>query len=65
MRYLVILVLLSIITSMALALKAMYSSDKNPKRMVKLLMIRVSLSIGLFAVLMLFFRLGWLGNQHL
>ena len=65
MKYLVMAILLCIVISMGLALKAMYSPQKNPTRMVKLLMLRVGLSLGLFLVLMIFFRLGWLSNQHL
>jgi hypothetical protein len=59
MRYVVIAILLLIVASLASAAVFMMRDRGNSKRMVKALAIRVGLSVGLFAFLMLGYWLGW------
>ncbi len=59
MRYLVIVVLVAIVISMASALFFLYrDAGEGKDRMVKALALRVGLSVGLFVFLMVSFKLG-------
>jgi hypothetical protein len=61
MKILVILVLVAIIASLFSALYFLYRDKGHGTRMVKALALRVGLSVGLFAFLMLAYWLGWIG----
>ena len=58
MRYVVILAFVAIVASLASALVFVYRDEGGSRRAVKALTIRVALSIGLFALLMLSYWLG-------
>jgi Protein of unknown function (DUF2909) len=59
MRYVVIVFLLAIVASLGSAIFFMMRDRGGSTRMVKALAIRVGLSVGLFAALMLGYWLGW------
>jgi len=59
-RILVILVLIAIIVSLFSALVFLYRDKGHGTRIVKALALRVALSVGLFAFLMIAYRLGWI-----
>ena len=65
MKILVILVLVAIIASLFSALYFMYRDKGQGNRMWKALALRVALSVGLFAFLMLAYWLGWIGPSGL
>jgi hypothetical protein len=60
-KILVILVLIAILASLFSALVFLYRDKGQGTRMVKALALRVALSVGLFAFLMISYRLGWIG----
>ncbi len=64
-KIIVILVLLAIIVSLFSALVFLYRDKGSGTRIVKALALRVALSVGLFAFLMLSYRLGWIGSTGL
>ena len=61
MRIIVILALVAIVVSLFSALVFLYRDKGRGTRIVKALAIRVGLSVGLFAFLMLSYYLGWIG----
>jgi hypothetical protein len=66
MRWLVILCLVAIVVSMASALLYLFrGGEGGSSKMLRALTIRVSLSVGLFVILMVSYKLGWLGSQGL
>lgn len=52
-----------ILASLASALVFVYRDEAGSKRAVKALTIRVALSIGLFILLMVAYRLGWISGR--
>lgn len=56
----VVLALLGIIASMGSALFALTRSQGNSRAMVRALTVRVALSVGLFLLLLLAWRLGYI-----
>ena len=58
MRYVVIAMLLAIVASLASALVFMYRDRSSSTRMVKVLALRVGLSVGLFLLLMAAYYFG-------
>jgi len=64
-KILVIVVLLAIIVSLFSALVFLYRDKGSGTRIVKALALRVALSVGLFAFLMISYRLGWIGPHGL
>lgn len=52
-----------ILASLASALVFVYRDEAGSKRAVKALTIRVALSIGLFVLLMVAYRLGWISGR--
>lgn len=60
MRYVVILVLLAIVTALFTALVFLYRDRGRGNRVVTALAIRVLLSMGLIAFLVLSYRMGWI-----
>lgn len=65
MRILVIALLAAILLSLGSAAVFLFRRDQPAPRMVKALTIRIGLSIVLFLLLMISYRLGLIGNQHL
>ena len=61
MKIIVILVLIAIIVSLFSALVFLYRDKGKGNRMITALALRVGLSVGLFAFLMISYRLGWIG----
>ncbi len=61
MKIIVVLVLIAIIASLFSALYFLYHDKGHGNRMVKALALRVGLSVGLFAFLMIAYWLGWIG----
>jgi len=57
-KLLVIALLLSILYALGSALFALVQNDRNSDRMVKALTVRISLSLGLFILLMLGYATG-------
>jgi hypothetical protein len=60
MRYVVILVLIAILTALFTALVFLYRDRGRGNRVVTALAIRVLLSMGLIAFLVLSYRMGWI-----
>jgi len=65
MRIVVVIVLIAIIASLFSALVFLYRDKGKGTRIVKALALRVALSIGLFAFLMIAYRLGWIAPNGL
>ncbi len=65
MRYLVLIVFIIIIASLASALVFLVRDDRDSKRMVRALALRVGLSITLFLVLLISHRMGWISGRLL
>ncbi len=61
MKIIVVLALIAIIASLFSALYFLYRDKGHGTRMVKALALRVGLSVGLFAFLMIAYWLGWIG----
>jgi hypothetical protein len=59
MRYVVIAIFIAIVVSLFSALFFVYKDRSGSTRALKALTIRVALSVGLFAFLMLGYYLGW------
>ena len=60
MKIIIVIALVAIVASLFSALVFLYRDRGHGTRMVKALAIRVALSIGLFAFLMIAFRMGWI-----
>lgn len=63
MRYVVIAVLVLIVASLGSALFHMVTDHGGSKRMVKVLAVRVGLSLALFLFLMIGYYLGWIPGR--
>lgn len=63
MRYLVFLFLAAILVSLGSALFYMLRSKQTNPRVVWSLTIRVALSVTLFLVLMISYRMGWISDK--
>ena len=64
MRIIVVLMLIAIVASLGSALVFVYRDRGQGKtRAVKALTLRVGLSFVLFLLLMLAYRLGWIGER--
>jgi len=60
MQFVIILLLIAIVTSLGQALWAMASGPGQSARMARALTMRISLSLGLFVLLFVGYRLGWI-----
>jgi hypothetical protein len=60
MQLLIIVLLGSIVASLGHALSCMASGPDRAARMAKALTVRISLSVVLFALLLVGYRLGWI-----
>ena len=65
MRLTVIVILVAIVVSLGVALKAMIRPGPNSGGLIRALTIRISLSVGLFLFLLLAWRLGWIAPHGL
>lgn len=65
MKVVVIVVLVMIVVALFAALVFLYRDRGHGKRMVWALTIRVALSVGLIAFLLLSYWMGWIGPQGL
>jgi uncharacterized membrane protein len=65
MKIAVVAFLIAIVTALFSALVFLYRDRGHGTRMVKALTIRVGLSIGLIAFLLLSYWMGWIGPQGL
>ncbi|HET7363848.1 MAG TPA: twin transmembrane helix small protein [Burkholderiales bacterium] len=63
MRYLVIAVFVMIVASLFSALFFVYRDRGQSTRALKALAVRVGLSVGLFAFLMLAYYFGWIRDR--
>jgi hypothetical protein len=60
MQLLVMVLLGAIVASLGHALSSMASGPDRAARMVKALTVRISLSVALFALLLIGYRFGWI-----
>ncbi len=65
MKFVIIAMLLAIIASLGHALFAMTSGPSDDKRMVRSLTIRVALSVSLFVMLLISWRMGLMSPHGL
>ncbi|MBX9849255.1 MAG: DUF2909 domain-containing protein [Rhodocyclaceae bacterium] len=63
MRYIVFLFLAFILYSLGSALFYLIRGKTTNPKVVRNLTIRVALSVGLFLMLMISYRLGWVGEK--
>lgn len=63
MRYFVIAVFIAIVASLFSALFFVYHDRSGSTRALKALALRVALSVGLFAFLMLGYYFGWITGR--
>ena len=65
MKIIVVAALIAVVVSLFSALYYLYRDKGHGTRMVRMLAIRVALSIGLVAFLVLSYFMGWIGPQGL
>ena len=65
MKIIVVAALIAVVASLLSALYYLYRDRGQGTRMVRMLAIRVGLSIGLVAFLVISYYLGWIGPQGL
>jgi hypothetical protein len=65
MKIIVVAALIAVVASLLSALYYLYRDRGQGTRMVRMLAIRVALSIGLVAFLVISYYMGWIGPQGL
>jgi len=65
MKIIVVAALIAVVVSLFSALYYLYRDKGHGTRMVRMLAIRVALSIGLVAFLVISYYMGWIGPQGL
>ena len=60
MQALILVLLVLIVVSLGHALSSMSSGPSGSERMAKALTVRVTLSVGLFALLLVGYHFGWI-----
>jgi hypothetical protein len=60
MQFVIIIMLLSIVASLGHALSSMAAGPDRSRRMVRALTTRISLSVGLFVLLLVGYHFGWI-----
>jgi hypothetical protein len=65
MQALIITLLLLIVASLGHALASMSSGAGRSERMAQALTVRISLSVGLFALLLAGYHFGWITPHHI
>jgi Na+-driven multidrug efflux pump len=63
MRYLVLAIIALILLSLGSALFYLIRDQGKSDKVVKMLALRVGLSIGLFILLMVSYKLGWISQR--
>ena len=65
MKIIVVAALIAVVVSLGSALYYLYRDKGEGTRMVRMLAIRVALSFGLVAFLVISYYMGWIGPQGL
>jgi len=65
MKIIVVAALIAVVVSLGSALYYLYRDKGEGTRMVRMLAIRVALSVGLIAFLVISYYMGWIGPQGL
>jgi Protein of unknown function (DUF2909) len=65
MKIVVVAALIAVVVSLGSALYYLYRDKGQGTRMVRMLAIRVALSVGLVAFLVISYYMGWIGPQGL
>jgi len=65
MRIVILVLLLAVVASLFSGLYFVYKDKGNSNRAVISLTIRIGLSLLVFAILMLSYKLGWIGERGL
>jgi len=65
MRIVILVLLLAVVASLFSGLYFVYKGKGNSNRAVISLTIRIGLSLLVFAVLMLSYKMGWIGERGL
>jgi hypothetical protein len=65
MRIVILVLLLAVVASLFSGLYFVYKDKGNSNRAVISLTIRIGLSLLVFAVLMLSYKMGWIGERGL
>jgi Protein of unknown function (DUF2909) len=65
MKIIVVAALIAVVVSLGSALYYLYRDKGEGTRMVRMLAIRVALSFGLVAFLVISYYIGWIGPQGL
>ena len=65
MKIIVVAALIAVVVSLGSALYYLYRDKGEGTRMVRMLAIRVGLSVGLIAFLVISYYVGWIGPQGL
>ncbi len=65
MKIIVVAALIAVVVSLGSALYYLYRDKGEGTRMVRMLAIRVALSVGLVAFLVISYYMGWIGPQGL
>lgn len=65
MQAVIITLLLLIVASLGHALMSMSSGPSRSARMAQALTVRISLSVGLFALLLAGYHFGWITPHHI
>jgi putative Mn2+ efflux pump MntP len=64
-KELMVIALLAVVVSLGQALFAMASGPQNSGRVLKALTVRISISVALFIMLMVGWKLGWIEPNSL
>jgi hypothetical protein len=64
MQALIVILLLLIVASLGHALSSMSAGPSRSERMAQALTVRISLSVGLFALLIAGYHFGWIVPHH-
>jgi hypothetical protein len=65
MKIVVVVALMAVVVSLGSALYFLYRDKGQGTRMVRMLALRVALSVGLVAFLVISYYMGWIGPQGL
>jgi hypothetical protein len=60
MQFLILVLLAAIVASLGHALSSMAAGPDRAQRMAKALTVRITLSVALFALLLIGYRFGWI-----
>jgi hypothetical protein len=60
MQFFILVLLAAIVASLGHALSSMAAGPDRAKRMAKALTVRITLSVALFALLLIGYRFGWI-----